>query len=78
VSRGQITSVDPWRVFFNHAAAYEMPHMILAAYMVTGFTVAGVYAAGILHGRRDRYHYTRVRDPVRPGRRADSVPDLRR
>jgi cytochrome d ubiquinol oxidase subunit I len=35
-----------------------MPHMILAAYMVTGFTVAGVYAAGILHGRRDRYHYT--------------------
>jgi cytochrome d ubiquinol oxidase subunit I len=35
-----------------------MPHMILAAYMVTGFTVAGVYAAGILRGRRDRYHYT--------------------
>ena len=58
VSHGQITSVDPWRVFFNHAAAYEMPHMILAAYMVTGFTVAGVYAAGILRGRRDRYHYT--------------------
>jgi cytochrome d ubiquinol oxidase subunit I len=35
-----------------------MPHMILAAYMVTGFTVAAVYAAGILRGRRDRYHYT--------------------
>jgi cytochrome d ubiquinol oxidase subunit I len=34
-----------------------MPHMILAAYMVVGFLVAGVYAAGILHGRRDRYHY---------------------
>ena len=32
--------------------------MILAAYMVTGFVVAGVYAAGILRGRRDRYHYT--------------------
>ena len=45
-------------MFFNHAAIYEMPHMILAAYMVTGFTVAGVYAAGILRGRRDRYHYT--------------------
>jgi cytochrome d ubiquinol oxidase subunit I len=55
---GTITSVDPWRVFFNHAAGYEMPHMILAAYMVSGFTVAGVYAAGILRGRRDRYHYT--------------------
>jgi cytochrome d ubiquinol oxidase subunit I len=58
VSHGQITSVDFWPVFFNHAAAYEMPHMILAAYMVTGFTVAGVYAAGIVRGRRDRYHYT--------------------
>ena len=54
---GQITSVNAWQVFFNHAAVYEMPHMILAAYMVTGFTVAGVYAAGILRGRRDRYHY---------------------
>ena len=32
--------------------------MILAAYMVAGFAVAGVYAAGILRGRRDRYHYT--------------------
>jgi cytochrome d ubiquinol oxidase subunit I len=55
---GQITAVNVWQVFFNHAALYEMPHMILAAYMVTGFTVAGVYAAGILRGRRDRYHYT--------------------
>jgi cytochrome bd ubiquinol oxidase subunit I len=54
---GRITSVNPWRVFFNHAALYEMPHMILAAYMVTGFLVAGVYAAGILRGRRDPYHY---------------------
>ena len=56
-SGGQITSVNPWQVFFNHAALYEMPHMILAAYMVAGFLVAGVYAAGILRGRRDRYHY---------------------
>ncbi len=58
VRHGRIVSVNPWQVFFNHAASYEMPHMILAAYMVTGFTVAGVYAAGILRGRRDRYHYT--------------------
>jgi cytochrome bd ubiquinol oxidase subunit I len=55
---GQITSVNAWQVFFNHAALYEMPHMILAAYMVAGFLVAGVYAAGIWRGRRDRYHYT--------------------
>ena len=55
---GRITSVNVWQVYFNHAAIYEMPHMILAAYMVTGFTVAGVYAAGILRGQRDRYHHT--------------------
>jgi len=55
---GRITSVNVWQVYFNHAAIYEMPHMILAAYMVSGFLVAGVYAAGILRGRRDRYHYT--------------------
>src|SRR6516165_4743603 len=55
---GRITSVNAWQVFFSRSATYEMPHMILAAYMVTGFTVAGVYAAGILRGRRDRYHYT--------------------
>jgi cytochrome d ubiquinol oxidase subunit I len=55
---GAVVSVDPWQVFFNHAATYEMPHMVLAAYMVTGFLVAGVYAAGVLRGRRDRYHYT--------------------
>jgi cytochrome d ubiquinol oxidase subunit I len=55
---GKIVSVNPWQVYFNHAALYEMPHMILAAYLVSGFLVAGVYAAGILRGRRDRYHYT--------------------
>src|SRR5262249_33303821 len=55
---GKIVSVNAWQVYFNHAALYEMPHMILAAYLVSGFLVAGVYATGILRGRRDRYHYT--------------------
>ena len=55
---GRITSVDVWQVFFSRSAIYEMPHMILAAYMVAGFGVASVYAVGILRGRRDRYHYT--------------------
>ena len=57
-SDGRITSVNEWQVYFNHAALYETPHMILACYMVSGFLIAGVYAAGILRGRRDRYHYT--------------------
>ncbi len=56
LSHGKVVAVDPWQVFFNKATVYETPHMILAAYMVTGFLVASVYAAGILRGRRDRYH----------------------
>ena len=53
---GKITSVDPVSVFFNASTPYETAHMVLAAYMVTGFVVAGVYAVGLLRGRRDRYH----------------------
>jgi cytochrome d ubiquinol oxidase subunit I len=53
---GEVTSVDAWKVIFNRATPYEVPHMILAAYMVAGFLVASVYAAGMLRGRTDRYH----------------------
>src|ERR1700685_3873113 len=53
---GRIVSVEPLKVFFNRAAAYEMPHMLLAAYLVAGFSVASIYAVGFLRGRRDRYH----------------------
>ncbi len=55
-STGDVTSVDPWKVIFNPAVPYEVPHMILAAYLVTGFLVASVYAVGMLRGRRDRLH----------------------
>src|SRR5260370_16029286 len=53
---GLVVAVDPWQVFFNRATLYETPHMVLAAYMVVGFMIASVYAAGILRGHRDRYH----------------------
>jgi cytochrome d ubiquinol oxidase subunit I len=56
LSHGKVVAVNPWQVFFNRATLYETPHMILAAYMVVGFMVAAVYAAGILKGHRDRYH----------------------
>ena len=56
MSHGRITSIDPWSVVFNKATPYEVPHMILAAYMVVGFTMAGVYAWGMVRGRRDAYH----------------------
>jgi cytochrome d ubiquinol oxidase subunit I len=43
-------------VFFNRAFWWESVHMLLAAYIVAGFMVAGVYAMAMLRGRRDRYH----------------------
>jgi cytochrome d ubiquinol oxidase subunit I len=53
---GSVTDVDALDAFFNGAVAYEAPHMILAAYIVTGFLVASIYAVGMLRGRRDRHH----------------------
>src|SRR4051794_22483901 len=53
---GDVTSVQPLKVIFNNAVPYEVPHMVLAAYLMTGFLVASVYAVGMLRGRRDRYH----------------------
>jgi cytochrome bd ubiquinol oxidase subunit I len=53
---GKVTDVEPLKVLWNPATGYEVPHMILAAYMVVGFLVASVYAVGMLKGRRDRLH----------------------
>jgi cytochrome d ubiquinol oxidase subunit I len=53
---GKVVAVRPLRVFFNGAWGYESVHMLLAAYIVAGFLVAGVYATGMLRGRADRHH----------------------
>src|ERR1044072_2383200 len=53
---GKGGDTDPLQVLFNPAWHYEVPHMILAAYMVAGFLVASIYAVGMLRGRRDRLH----------------------
>jgi cytochrome bd ubiquinol oxidase subunit I len=53
---GKVVETEPLRVLFNPAWHYEVPHMILAAYMVAGFLVASIYAVGMLRGRRDRLH----------------------
>ncbi|MBV9409971.1 MAG: cytochrome ubiquinol oxidase subunit I, partial [Acidimicrobiia bacterium] len=55
-SNGRVADVDPFAVFFNRAFWYESLHMLLAAYAVAGFMVAGVYAVAHLRGRRDRYY----------------------
>jgi cytochrome bd ubiquinol oxidase subunit I len=53
---GRVVETEPLKIIFNPAWGYEVPHMILAAYMVTGFLIASVYAVGMLRGRRDRLH----------------------
>ena len=54
-------------MIFNPAVPYEVPHMILAAYMVTGFLIASVYAVGMLRGRRDRHHRLGLLIPLTVG-----------
>ena len=46
----------PVGVIFNKAMPLEAAHMVVAAYLVGGFLIASVYAAGMLRGRTDRYH----------------------
>src|SRR4051795_3996616 len=53
---GKVVETEPLKILFNDAWSYEVPHMILAAYMVAGFLVASIYAVGMLRGRRDRLH----------------------
>jgi cytochrome bd ubiquinol oxidase subunit I len=53
---GKVTNVDPWAAMFNPATWPQTTHMILAAFLVTGYGVASVYAVAMLRGRRDRYH----------------------
>lgn len=56
IENGEVVDVDPWAAMFNSAVGVQYTHMLLAAYMVSGFLVAGVYAWGWLKGRRDRHH----------------------
>ncbi|MFD9701155.1 cytochrome ubiquinol oxidase subunit I [Lentzea sp. NPDC059081] len=54
--RGNVVDARPWAAMFGPSTWAQFVHMWLAAFMVTGFLVASVYAVGMLRGRRDRYH----------------------
>ena len=56
VVHGQVINVDPFHAILNASTPYETTHMILACFVVTGFGAAGVYATGLLRGKRDDYH----------------------
>ena len=72
---GRVLDPDPVAAMFNPATPVQTTHMLLAAYMVTGFGVASVYAAAMLKGRRDRYHRLGLLLPLTLGA-ALSVPQV--
>lgn len=48
---GVATGITPLAAFANQAWPHQAAHGTLAAYVATGFAVAGFYAAGLLRGR---------------------------
>jgi cytochrome d ubiquinol oxidase subunit I len=56
LENGQVVGAEPVAAMFNPSTAAEVVHMLLAAVLLVGFSVASVYAVGMLRGRRDRYH----------------------
>ena len=53
---GEVRNIQPWAVLLNPDAFWQFLHMWVAAYMVAGFSIASVYAVGMLRGRQDRPH----------------------
>src|SRR3989338_2166676 len=56
IVNGIVKEVDPIAAMLNPATAHQTLHMILAAYMVTGFCIASVYAVSWLKGNKSQYH----------------------
>jgi cytochrome d ubiquinol oxidase subunit I len=52
---GQVVDVHPWAALFNTSLWPEATHMILAAFIVTGYLVAMPHALALLRGKRGRY-----------------------
>ena len=62
---GRAADVHPWSALFGNSFLWhELVHMYLAAYIVTGFLVAGWYAFGFLKGRFGRYERAALAIPL--------------
>ena len=63
---GSVTDVQPWSALFGNSFFWhELVHMYVAAYIVVGFVLAGIYAWGKLrHGRWGRYERTALALPL--------------
>jgi cytochrome d ubiquinol oxidase subunit I len=53
---GKVTDIDPIAAMLNPAASHEVVHMILAAYVATGFAVAAIHAFFVLRDRTNVFH----------------------
>ena len=62
---GRVVDVDPFKALFaNSYLWHELIHMYIAGYIVTGFIMAGVYAACRLRGRWGRYERVALTIPL--------------
>jgi cytochrome d ubiquinol oxidase subunit I len=65
LDRGHVVDVHPLiALFANGYVWHEVVHMYIAAYMVSGFVVAGAYAVGKLRGRWGRYERIALAVPL--------------
>jgi len=56
LENGVAVDIDPVAALLNPSTGPQTAHMIVAAYMVTGFMVAGVYAWHLLRDPTSMYH----------------------
>ena len=62
---GKVTDVEPLQALFgNGHLGFELVHMYLAGFIVTGFLVAAAYAVGRLRGRWGRYERIALTIPL--------------
>lgn len=57
---GRPTNIDPLAPFTNPSWIPMAIHSTISCYIAASFAVAGVYAAGMLRGRRDAYHRSAI------------------
>lgn len=55
LKNGEIVDIDPIAAMFNPAAGAQITHMIVAAYLVSGFGIAAFYALRLLRGSHLKY-----------------------
>jgi len=52
---GRVVDVQPWAAMFNPATPVQTTHMLIAAYIVTGFMVSSVYGYFVLRGESNQH-----------------------